>query len=626
MLSIAIGVIDTHILSPKPLPRTLEGKDCYYQGTITAIVEKENSTAIDLDINGIGDSPTNLSECRDFQCRTTVPSTSVSLSVDDRVVIYTRMEQPRNRVLPDAFDYRRHLYNRGITATAFIPSGDIIVVGHESSVRHEIRAVGTRLGQHLFDSSLSSETARFLNAIIIGDTSDLSDEQRLEYSSAGIAHILALSGLHVAIVAWVLNILLFPLYMSRKKALRYGIIIVLLWGYAFMTGMSPSVTRAVIMTSIYLTAMMLQRRYSAINAVCIAAIAILMFDPLQLYNVGFQLSFVAVISIILLANRLNPVPRRKGILHYVMSIPAASTAAMIGTGIVSVYYFHSFPVYFLIANIVTSILLPVLIGGGIMVIILEAFGADFHPLCHVLDMVYNALDTVTTWMNALPGSSIDHIFIPGWILVPYFLGLSAFFMLPLSRRKLPLSLAGSICLIATVALIGLTRPTYPDREILIPPTPQYTNIIIRDRHEARMLTTAPSHDAAHQVELCQQMLRTYLDRRGCDSLKLLGADMGKAPIKKLSKDILRISDKTFLIASDTIDALQPNHHIDYLLISRAFHGNIDTILANLKPDTAILCYDIHPATHKKHASQCRKWSIPIKSVKYDERPFIIAVP
>ena len=223
---------------------------------------------------------------------------------------------------------------------------------------------------------MSDPTIAFYIATITGDDSFLTDDSREEYSRSGLAHILALSGLHVAIIATVIAALLFPLHLMRQRKLRYIITIVILWIYAIVTGLSPSVTRAVVMTSMFLIALMIERRNSSLNALCFAALVILLFSPMSLYSIGFQLSFCAVASILIFANRMNPISPRHKIAYHFTSLITVSISAMIGTGLISAYYFHTFPVYFLLSNIIVLLILPFVLGGGILLTLLLAFGID----------------------------------------------------------------------------------------------------------------------------------------------------------------------------------------------------------------------------------------------------------
>ena len=219
-------------------------------------------------------------------------------------------------------------------------------------------------GELLLRSSLSSAACEFLTATLTGDTSILTEDTRHLFSSAGIAHILALSGLHVGILVAVIAIALFPLYALRLRRTRLLLTIILLWGYAVFTGLSPSVARAVIMATALSGGLILQRRYFGINGLLLAACVIIISSPLQLYQPGFQMSFISVASILAISPLINRIDRKRRLLFAISSMAGVSIAATVGTGIVSAYYFHTFPLLFLIANIPVLAIMPFIMGAG----------------------------------------------------------------------------------------------------------------------------------------------------------------------------------------------------------------------------------------------------------------------
>ena len=182
-------------------------------------------------------------------------------------------------------------------------------------------------------------------------------------------------------------IALYPLRLCRMRSAASASAIILLWSYAAVTGLSASVTRATVMASVLLMASMLQRRHSPANALCLAAMLIMAFDPTALFTISFQLSFAAVAGILLFARLLNPTAPRRRIAHRLAGIVSVSLSAMLATGAISAYYFHTFPIYFLPANVAVAPLLPLLISGGATAITIEACGGDPVMLNSVVDLL-----------------------------------------------------------------------------------------------------------------------------------------------------------------------------------------------------------------------------------------------
>ena len=415
LMALAIGWVNMLIQTPASLSQSLQETEYHYNGTIISTTESETSRHLIIKVNQI-DSVFETN----FHCKLTLPSMYPVINPGDDVSFLAKLQSPKNNHdLPDEWDMENFLYYQGITATAYIQPEQITIIGENNGLLWHIRRLQSYIVSLLGASPLSDETTEFLTATIVGDDSLLLAETRQEFSTSGLAHILALSGLHVGLIAIIIAIILLPLSIMGYNRTRLIITIILLWGYAVMTGLTPSVTRAAIMTTLYIIGIIIQRRHSSINALCFAALIILLFSPLQLYSAGFQLSFAAVLAILLFANRINPVNRKHHIGYYITSLACVSMSATLGTALISAYYFHSFPVYFLIANILVIFMLPVIIGGGVLLIIFEACGGSSIWICSALDFLYSIITWITEITSSLQFAKIDNIYFSGWLFVPY---------------------------------------------------------------------------------------------------------------------------------------------------------------------------------------------------------------
>lgn len=608
-VSAAIGLIGGSVSLPEPLSPSVEGHELYFRGIVTDISERETSTQFVTEIERMGTSGNNMTECKPFRCAVTSPSLHEAISPGSTVVFQGTLHSPVNDTYPDAFDYSSFLLHRGINSTAFVAPDKIT---HPSDLPrpplYRIRAISHRLEEWIYSSSLSEGAARFLCATLLGDATAIEHEQRLAYSTAGISHILALSGLHVAIITTMLGLLLSPLYIMRRRRAAYIATIAVLWLYAIMTGLSPSVTRAVIMATLYFLSLILQRRHSPGNALAFAAICILIADPLSLFSIGFQLSFTAVATILLFADRLSLSRKRGAVIRFLIAIPAVSVAAMAGTAIVAGYYFHYFPVYFLLGNILTSLLLPPMIGCGIIIIFAGALGLPSGLLCSLDNLLFDLLDSCVHWVNALPGATISSIYFDGWVMLPYFAGILYLILASVMRRKSFPILTGCILLSFTFVAAAVTKKSYPNHELIILKDHLFTNIVYRHSTCSRLITTAPPQDTAWQLDRCNRRLRDYLGRRGCDSI----SEYRSIPANDI---VVRFPGKTFYIVQAPTATSSFPDKINYLLITRKFKGEIGTIHETLNPDTILLGDDVHPSRHARYAGYCRDNHIPFRSLK-----------
>ncbi|MCM1519147.1 MAG: ComEC family competence protein [Pseudoflavonifractor sp.] len=616
LLSMTAGWIDGTLSRPQFPVGVIAGHSLYYHGVVNDLRDNETSSQLTVSVDSVGYSRTGMTRCREFSALLYMPGMPDSIDYGTEILFNATLELPVNDTHPDAFDLTTFLHDKGIVTTSFITPDRLLVTGRDTSPLYRIRTLPHRLESILFRTGLSQPCARFLCAILFGDTGMIDDDTRLQYTTAGVSHILALSGLHVAIITTIISALLFPLHLMRRRGIARFITIIMLWLYAVMTGLSPSVTRAVIMATLYFTSLTLQRKPSPGNALAFAAICILIVQPLRLFDISFQMTFVAVGTILLFANKLTISAKSHPIAQYLSSIPAVSVAAMAGTAIVAAYRFHHFPVYFLLGNVLTSLLLPPIIGGGIILLIVESVGLPSGLLCDIINRLFLWLDSLTKAINSLPGAAIDNIYFDGWLLLPYFISLLLIALSFRLRRKILPVVSGCLLLAFTLSAAAISYANTDGHEILILKDTYFTNIVCRAGNEAVLLTTAPPHDRAAQLAVSRRRLRDYLGRRGCDSLVLYGNHQLPEGFG-IAGDIISFGNKSICVAAfDTIripEQLTP----DYLLVTRGYKGNITSLHSSLRPDSLLLGNDLHPWRHDRYADSCAAHAIPFRSLKGD---------
>jgi len=218
-------------------------------------------------------------------------------------------------------------------------------------------------------------------AISFGYVKEMSKDTRRIFTAAGCAHILAISGLHFAFIYSALqSIFSFIGNKRRERIVKQFMILPVLWAFAFFTGMHPSVTRAVIMTTIWGIGNAFFFRALTINTLGFAGFIILLYNPFNLFDIGFQLSFSAVVAILLINPYLTALYySRNPIINYVWELFCTSTSAQLGTAPLSIYYFHQFPLLYLISNAFAIPLAGILLFL-VPLSILVCFLFGIHPL------------------------------------------------------------------------------------------------------------------------------------------------------------------------------------------------------------------------------------------------------
>lgn len=235
-------------------------------------------------------------------------SASTTLKQGDRLWVHARLMPPTNNGNPDEFDYIRYFLRKGGSATAYVPEGHWQVVGYETSrtlrqasldYRRKVIGLYQRLG-------FQGDNLAILSALTVGDKENLSENILETYSIAGASHVLALSGLHIGFLYALLFFLLSRLWKRWGFFKPFGltIILLLLWAFAFFTGLSSSVVRSVMMCTLVTLSCLQPEKPLSMNTLAATAFLMLLYNPLWLFDVGFQLSFTAVSAIILIQPKL----------------------------------------------------------------------------------------------------------------------------------------------------------------------------------------------------------------------------------------------------------------------------------------------------------------------------------
>lgn len=312
-----------------------------------------------------------------------------SLEYGDVVEIAGVLRHPRTARNPGEFDFRNYLHLRGIYARCFVENvSDISIVGKRgnwflSEIIYPLRrSISRRL-----DSMIGGEEAHFLRGLIIGERSEITQEVKDSFINSGVMHILAVSGLHVGLIVFILTGMLTVLRISEK--LKIIVICLLLIGYIFLTGSSPPVVRAVIMAIVVIGAKLFERKGDIVNSLAFAAILILLVDAQQLFMPGFQLSFVAVLAIVLLypvfysfAKNLPEEFTKDRFANSIVQLVCMSLAAGLGTLPFTSLYFGKIPLIGLLANIVVVPMSGIVLAAGMTAV-------SFSFVSNILGSLYS---------------------------------------------------------------------------------------------------------------------------------------------------------------------------------------------------------------------------------------------
>jgi len=329
-------------------------------------------------------------------------STKQQLKVDNIFTSITEFNELYSPLNPYQFDYKNYLKKQNIYHQLYSTNNELLEV---SKHKHTIYGYAARLREHiqlkLKEYKFSHNEYAIISALLLGQRQDISKEIYESYSQAGAIHILAVSGLHIGIVLLLLNYLLKPLeYLNRGKYLKIVVIVILLWCFAIVAGLSASVTRAVTMFTIIAIAMHLKRPSNIYNTLAISAFILLLFKPNFLFDVGFQLSYLAVMAIVSIQPLLYKLYRPKyKIDDFFWKIFTVTLAAQFGVIPLSLYYFHQFPGLFFLSNLVIIPFLGVILGLGIIIIILASFNSLPAFLADFYSLIISTMNSYVQWIS-----------------------------------------------------------------------------------------------------------------------------------------------------------------------------------------------------------------------------------
>lgn len=322
------------------------------------------------------------------------------------------VEPPHN---PYEFDLRRFLSFRNIYHQHFVRPGEWTLARKSKDqgilyYAHRARNWSVTA----IKKFISSPRERaIVTALVLGVTDGLDNELQNAYAASGAMHILAVSGLHVSIIYGILLLFLRPLGKRSGGPWIIAIVsLVLLWGYAFITGLSPSVLRAVAMFSFVAIAKPLNKNTNIYNTLAASAFFLLLYDPLLIMSVGFQLSYLAVLGIVYLQRPLyNLWEAKSPIMNWVWQISCVSIAAQVATISLGLLYFHQFPVYFLLANLFVIPGSSVVLVGGILLLMLSPFAEVASWLGIALEWFVKILNEGVFLVERMPYSLINNIYV-----------------------------------------------------------------------------------------------------------------------------------------------------------------------------------------------------------------------
>jgi len=530
-------------------------------------------------------------------------SLSRELEAGDEILIASKLERVRNNGNPNEFDYAKYLHHRYILYSNYVrgSSWKLVEKNQSFSFKHIAVAWRQRLLNIYKKAGLKNEAYEILAALTLGAREEVSEDVKTVWSAAGATHVLAVSGLHVGIIFGVMQFLLSFLAGSKLgRFIRGMILLACLWSYALLTGLSPSVMRAASMFSIIAIALMINRKGTIYNSLAISALLLLLIDPFVLFNVGFQFSYLAVVSIVYFQPKFeNMINVDSFVLRWSWRLFTVSLAAQVGTFPLAIYYFHQFPAYFFLSNFVIIPVAGLLIYSSAVLLIFSEINFLTKWFTYLLQNFVELIHWLIYQIQALPGALIERItFTSFQVVLLYCLIIGLVFILFGKRKK---AFFASLIILIAFQLINISDlHQSQSRELLVFNVHKQTLICIRDGQNILVLS-----DTILTEKQKSRLLYPYAMAKGVRYYKF----------EVLKENELRIlNDKTIaIVGNSSLKGNISGFQVDYLILRNNANG-YEKLAQEFKGKALIRDASNYPKKYMKSSDDLntRIWDTRIK--------------
>jgi len=520
-------------------------------------------------------------------------STSSAFKVDDLLLISSEIEEVAGPSNPYQFDYKKYLKNLGVFHQVRISEKQILQRSNgPTSLRGFSENIRNHIIHKLSETPIEKAQRVIIQALILGQRKDISKEMYGEYIAAGALHILAVSGLHVGILFLILSWLFKPLeYLKFGKQAKSVLLLLFLWGFAILAGLSPSVVRAVTMFSFFGLAGMLDRPTNSFNTLFLSFFTLLVFNPNWLYHVGFQLSYLAVFFILWIQPELYKSYIPKFYLDKLLwGIITVTLAAQIGIAPLSLYYFHQFPGLFFITNLVILPFLAIILAGGLLVIILTIIGQLPNSLALGYNWLIKQLNGFVHWIAQQQTFIFtDILFSFSTMIAGYALIFALILWWKLKTNKAFLYVPAVVAILFGVG-IWENRSSSKEQLVVF--------------HKSR--TTLLGYQNDRVLTLLQNDTINYFNRFPIRDYRVGSQVTGFT--SELLPRVFRYRNKTVLLLDSL--GVYPSEKIDIILLTNSPKVHLERLIDSIQPTQIIADGSNYRTYVKRWHTTCTKRKIP----------------
>ena len=497
---------------------------------------------------------------------------------------------------PYQFDYGAYLEKKDVFDQLYLENQNYKVIAKNENLNFFLEKARNKVVTFFENENIPTERINIIKALFLGQRQNIEQETLDNYSKSGAIHILAISGLHIGILLYFFKALLKPI-----ERIRYGrvitplLLIIILWSFALLSGLSASVVRAVTMFTFVSIGMYMNRETNIYNTLGSSILILLLFKPNFIFDVGFQLSYCAVFSIVTIQPLFSKIwtPKNK-IIEYFYDIITVSFAAQIGVLPLSIYYFHQFPGLFFVTNLVIIPLLTLILVTGIVAIILSTLGIYWSFLVQLLSEFIGFMNSYVSIVSSFEQFIIKDIPFNNYILYASILAIISIIVFVKNPTSSRLILALITIFIFQISIIGSMEFHKKQNEFIIFQYPKKT-ILASKENNSIVLHSNDSRVNSNYV------IKNYIQ-----------SNFGKIDSISTLQNVYYIN-KTKVLIIDEKGIYNLPIQPEIVLITQSPQINFERLLSELKPKTIIADGSNYKTLIEDWQKTCKQKNIPFHS-------------
>jgi len=609
-----------YTLGLKPLGEFRNDEVMYEALVYSQPVQKTNGVVAELRLRYISDT---IRPQGDIVVLAIFDSISIqAIQYGDVLLVQAKIVAMKSNNNPEQFDYAKYLVRNGIYFQTHIAEGYFAKIdsgGGNPIIRFSYQLQKLLINQYIAAGFEGDEFA-VLSALTLGYKSQIDEETKLAFSATGTTHVLAVSGIHVGLIYMVL---MFAMqWIDHKSAkiriIKLTIIISNLWLFALISGMSPSVLRAALMFSLFTIGTFYNRKLNMYNILAGSAVLLLLIKPLMLFDIGFQLSYIAVFSIVALQQPIqNLLKIENKWMNSLWSLTSVTLAAQLGTTPLTMYYFHQFPVYFLVSNLILVPLSSLILYSAIVIVVVSFSSTLMTWVAWIVMLQLKLMTWFAKWIASWPESTVQEIYFsaPDLIFLYVLLIVGIIWLVEKKFNYLRSLLALSALIFMFKFAVSIFHST--SSELLVYNTNKGMALAFSEGNRMLLLTDSA---ATLQKDKLFSHIHQYTAERYVHQIDTGRVEYFFQNFQEAYPEVpvFQVNNKkvAVILSQDWLEYKSENKiKADVLVVASNQITDFNAVLQLFDVGKVVLCANLIPGKMQRFASVCRNMKIPYHNVR-----------